>query len=74
MSEAEQNANEITQVARQAKETREAVEAAKDNPTGGTETKTVNWKNAGVVGLGVGLGSAALAGALLYAGRRKKKK
>lgn len=58
--------NEILAAARDAK-------ARKERAKGRDDMKT-NWTTVGAIGLGVGIGSAALAAALLYGGRGRTKR
>jgi hypothetical protein len=67
--------NEITDVALSAKSTLQAIEEAKANDPAEADAQKKRWP-AGTVGLaaGIGVGSAALVAALLYANRGKGKK
>lgn len=58
--------NEILAAAKDAKARQERVKAKDD--------KGANWSTLGAIGLGVGIGSAALAAALLYGGRGRDKR
>jgi hypothetical protein len=65
-NEPEQPENEVMRAAREAKAQAEKAETGAADPAKGNKPK-VGWKT----GVGIGVGSAALLAALLYANRKK---
>ncbi len=68
--------NEITDLALSAKTTREAIDDAKAADPGDAAHQKSRWPDNTKMGIaaGIGIGSAALVAALLYANRGKRKK
>ncbi|WP_448658707.1 hypothetical protein ACPVPU_14640 [Sphingomonas sp. CJ99] len=69
------NGNEITDVALSAKATREAIEEANAGDPAKSADEVRRWPTSTIgIAAGIGVGSAALVAALLYANRGKGKK
>jgi hypothetical protein len=64
--DAEQPENEVLRAARESKAQAEKAEAGAADPATGNKAK-IGWRT----GVGIGVGSAALLAALLYANRKK---
>lgn len=63
--------NEITQLASSAQETKDQLKNKPDPGTAGQ--RRTQWQS-GALGFGLGIGSAALAAALIYANKDRQKK